>query len=150
MEAGTKKVRIEERDKAKKVEAKAKRVRIEERNKARKVNTMTQAKKMDDSKRPPTNDIDSERYKARKVKSTMEYVNLWNYYKVYGNSWSVISRECYQSKIKRDALRQRFGGGAFRKFVADKYGHDAYFFVLRNCTCRVFFQFFQRVGEVTL
>ena len=62
MEAGTKKVRIEERDKAKKVEAKAKRVRIEERNKARKVNTMTQAKKMDDSKRPSTNDIDSERY----------------------------------------------------------------------------------------
>ncbi|OEU13967.1 hypothetical protein FRACYDRAFT_242320 [Fragilariopsis cylindrus CCMP1102] len=82
---------------------------------------MTQAKKMDDSKCPSTNDIDSERYKARKVKSTMEYVNLWNYYKVYGNSWSVISRECYQSKIKRDALRQRFGGGAFRKFLADKY-----------------------------
>ena len=100
MEAGTKKVRIEERDKEKKVEANAKRVRIEERNKARKVNTMTQAKKMDDSKRPPANDIDSERYKAKKVKSTMEYVNLWNYYKVYGNSLSVISREVLAVKIK--------------------------------------------------
>ena len=60
------------------MEANAKRVRIEQQNKARKVSTMTQAKKMDDIRRPPTNDIDSERYKARKAKSTMKYVNLWN------------------------------------------------------------------------
>jgi hypothetical protein len=74
-------------------------------NKKLNTNTMTQGK-MDDNKRPPTNNIDSdhgrentnkklksakkvkieERNKAKKVKTRMEYLNLWNYYKIYGNS----------------------------------------------------------------
>jgi hypothetical protein len=49
-----------------------------------------------------------ERDAKKKVKTRMEYLNLWNYYKIYGNSWSVISRECTQSKITNKALQQKF------------------------------------------
>ena len=55
-----------------------------------------------------------------------EDVTLWEAHKEMGNRWVEISDNYYNSQRSSAELKNRWGSTSFKKFVASKYGPDAY------------------------
>ena len=58
--------------------------------------------------------------------SREEDLRLWEGYKKFGKKWVEISMKSFQSTRPENQIKTRWYSAAFKKFISNSFGHDAY------------------------